>query len=690
MLLVAQVAHASVDPGDEQHEGVAEVMAIRFVGNSSFSVAELSEQLSMRETPGFLKKFLYKSISEKLGRKDEFLNTITVGADINRIKKFYANRGFLEAAVDTLLAFGDDGKKVDITFRIGEGRRSIVDSLAYRGIPDFPETIWQDVRSAPRIVQGDPYNSVVLEDEIRRVLRVLSDNGFPNAAFERPPNSKTEHFASTGNCLVVLSFKPGKRYRFGTITVEQEVDSARGIERRPDITADILLRHLDYKPGDFYSIDARVNSERNLNRLGILDLRRIDLMIPPLTDTSIMVPSTVVIRPRDRHEFAPELVVSNENEAFNLGTGLGYTSRNFFGGGRILSAHLRFRTQTLGAFPNYFARNSSAVSNVDATFELLQPYLFTNKMKGTWSFSYIIDKQKPYKLNIIRNKFGINNRFAEFTTGQLDWTLESINNRVRDSSDQVDQEQLRQLLLLPKKQFNSVLSFTLQRDQTNDVFSPSDGFVHSVTIQESGLLPLALGWVEKKLYTQFYSASTLLRWYIDASDGKRFSVLGLKLKAAVEEKYGESRSDTARQIPQTNRYFAGGSGSIRGWGARELIAGGGEPQLGGDLLLEGSVELRLNPLQALHDGVLDKFWLVEFVDVGNLWPSPGDFKLRDVAIAAGIGIRYDTFFGPFRIDWGFRVYDPGEPDGRNWITQKKLFGQTFKEGVFHFGIGHAF
>ena len=200
---------------------------------------------------------------------------------------------------------------------------------------------------------------------------------------------------------------------------------------------------------------------------------------------------------------------------------------------------------------------------------------------------------------------------------------------------------------------------------------------------------MVLGWVEKKLYTQFVSFSAIGRWFYDLSDGKRFSVLALKLKGAIEEKYGESRGDSVRQIPQTNRFFAGGSGSVRGWSARGLIASG-DPQLGGDLLLEGSVELRINPLQNLRDGFWDKFWVVQFMDVGDLWPSPSDFRVRDIAVAAGVGIRYDFFFGPFRIDWGFKVYDPIDPENRHWITQRKLFGQTLKEGVFHFGIGHAF
>lgn len=668
--------------------GVPEISNVLFEGNNAFGASELRAQLSTKETPGFFNKFLNKSISEKLGRKDEFLNLITVGADLQRLRDYYRNRGFADVKVDTMLEYSGDGEHVAVTFKIDEGYRSLLDTLEYRGISDQPATIWQDIRSAPRISQGDPYNLLLLEEEVHRVLGVFSDNGFPRASFVRD-SSRVVRLSSTRNYSAVLTFLPGKRYLFGEINVSQKVDSLRGERRRDDLTDELVLRYLDYKEGNFFSLESKTKSERNLRRLGVYDIDSIALNIPPLADTANKVSSTIVIRPRDRHEIAPELVASNENDAFNLGVGMGYTRRNFLGGARILSTHLRFRTQTLTAFPDYFAQSTDAVSNMDMTAELLQPYLFSNDVKATWSFSYIVDKQVPYKMNIFRNRFSVSNRFAEFTTGLTEWTMESIGIHVRSiPASQMDAEEERQLELLPIKQFNSILSFTMQRDMTNALFSPSSGFIHSMTVQESGLFP-QLASVEKKLFTQFYSISGTGRWYSDLSRGRRFSILAVKVKGGVEEKYGASRSDSARTIPQTNLFFAGGSGSIRGWSSRGLIARG-NPELGGEIQLEGSVELRMNPLQALHDDLFDKLWTVQFVDAGNLWPSPDVMQIRDIAIAAGMGIRYETFFGPFRVDWGLRIYNPRDPDGRYWITQRKFIGQTLKEGVFHFGIGDAF
>jgi outer membrane protein assembly factor BamA len=87
-------------------------------------------------------------------------------------------------------------------------------------------------------------------------------------------------------------------------------------------------------------------------------------------------------------------------------------------------------------------------------------------------------------------------------------------------------------------------------------------------------------------------------------------------------------------------------------------------------------------------------WLVFFVDAGNVWGKVEDLRLsrfpEQVALAGGIGYRYETFFGPFRIDFGLRLYDPkGEP-GRKWFTQRRFWKDVFAPGVLHFGIGHAF
>jgi outer membrane protein assembly factor BamA len=667
-----------------------EITSVNFEGNASFTADELRAQITTRETPGWFNKFLYSSISERLGGKNEYFNGVQFLADAERLRRYYENRGFSMVDVDTVLRFSPEQETADLTIRINEGYRSLIEQVVYKGILEYPATVWEDIHRSPKIFPADPYSSQLLEEEVRRVLRIYADNGFPNAVFVRD-SSYAQMFVSSKNYIVKLVFSPGHRYLFGDVTIRTEIDTTRGETTRDDITDDIILRQLDYKPGDFYSLSQKLSSERSLNRLGIFDLRSIETFVPPPADSSIFVPSRITLRPRDKHELAPELLMSDQDGAFNLGAGLGYTNRNFLGGARIFNARVRFQTQTITRFPNYFTPDDDAVSNLDLTFEIMQPYIYSNKTKGTWSLSFILNKQKPYLQNIFRNKFGFTGRFAEFTSGLLEWTLETIElkkNRTFEESLS-DPVIVRQLAVLQKQQFNSIISFTIQRDLTNDLFSPTEGFVHAATIEEAGALPLAVKKLFPQLpFTQFLRAVLVGRWYADRSD-HRFFILASKLKAGIEDKYGESRSDTSRTIPQTHRFYAGGGNSIRGWASRSLIASG-EPELGGNVIFEASLEGRINLLQSLRDGLLDKLWVVQFVDIGNVWGEISDFHLNSIAIATGIGIRYETPFGPFRLDWGIRVFDPSAPKGNQWIIHRKLLKETFSEGVFHFGIGHAF
>jgi outer membrane protein insertion porin family len=679
-----------------------EIESITIEGNRVVSQNDILAQLLTRETPGWVLKFLYHSISERLGRKDEFYDPATFGSDLERLQRYYVNCGFNRAVIDTQLTYNTEENTVDIRIGITEGVQARIDTLEYRGILPLPEVIIEDLHSSPRLQSGDPYNRMLLEDEVRRVLTILRNNGYANAQYVRD-SSAAFIYASTGNYRVVLTFRMGPRYRFGDVTVVQEVDSLRGDEPRKDITDEIILDHLNYAPGEFYGAHKIAESQANLNRLGILDLQSIKEKVPPLQDTASAVPTVVTYIPRDRNELAPELIASDENGAFNLGAGLGFTQRNFFGGARTANARLRFRTQSIGAFPRYFEKGSDVVSTVDMTFEVQQPYVFSNKLHGTWSFSGIMDKQKPYIQYILRNKVGISGKFAEYTSGYLDWTLEAVDISLREefkallaeptgaaylAMDPDVAEQL-QRIRGQTSQFNSIVGFTIQRDKANDLFSPSAGFIHTFTVEEAGLFPLLLRRTFPQIpFTQFYRVNAIGRWYFDLTD-HRFTVLALKARAGLEGKYGESYGDPNRQIPQTHLFFGGGSSSVRGWPSRGLIASG-NPLLGGNLVLEGSVEFRFNVLQSMRDGFLDKLWVVGFLDAGNVWVEASKFSPKQVALAAGIGIRYDTFFGPFRIDWGFRLYNPAEVPGQQWIVDRKLVGQTFKEGIFHFGIGHAF
>jgi outer membrane translocation and assembly module TamA len=85
---------------------------------------------------------------------------------------------------------------------------------------------------------------------------------------------------------------------------------------------------------------------------------------------------------------------------------------------------------------------------------------------------------------------------------------------------------------------------------------------------------------------------------------------------------------------------------------------------------------------------LDNIMGVMFVDYGNLWNGLTEINGNSIAIAAGFGLRYETFVGPLRFDLGLRVYDPKEAPERQWLFNRKILMESFS--VVHIGIGQAF
>jgi outer membrane protein insertion porin family len=662
-----------------------EIDRIDLRGNHFFDPGPLLGILTSKETSGKISQFFNKISGDRIGSKPEYFHPENLAIDERLITDLYGERGFLHAKVISDFSLDTLRRTAVISFTIDEGRRSYIDSLALRGIDAVTPQVKEKIASSFALRSGQPYEPAKVADGIKKILDILRNNGYRTAQYLYD-SSAAYDYSSTNRISLVLFFRTGIQYYFGPVTVH--VDPVRD-----DLIPNLAVRQLDFAKGDVYSNDKKLSSERGLNRLGLFDAARIEDSRSWDSLSSTAIPMDIFLKPKIRNELSPELIVSNENNELNLGLGVGYTNRNFLGDGRTFSTNFRGRTQSLTkVLGGKSFRDPEVVGALDFQMQILQPYLFEKTLTGFLSSDFGVDKQKAYVLYFVRNKVGLNKQFAAYTYGSMEWTLE------RDQPDflvdTVGQPDVAATLReQDKAQFNSILTLTLQRDKTNDPFSPTEGFFHSISIEESGVLPKLLqGSRLNAPYTQYYKVTLYGRWYDDMSSS-RFNILALKLKTGYQDKYGESR-DRDVSIPLNRRFFSGGSGSLRGWRAREL---GAMPdqllQFGGNFLLEGSLEMRVNHFRDLGKWGFIKFeniWGVYFVDVGNTWANISDFRVRDIAIAAGIGFRYETFFGPFRVDYGVKVYDPKAEPGHVTIFQKQLMRETLGSGVLHFGIGHAF
>ena len=674
LLLMMRAPHGSAQEQAKRYE----IHTLRFDGNTIISSGVLRSVVVTRQTPGLFWRILYK-VSEKLGEKPEYYDPVVFSGDLLRLRKWYRDQGFFHSLVDSAIVYNDEDETVDLTFRIEEGKRSLIDTLQYRGITGAPPVVLEQIRESPVVKTGDPYVVDRVEAELRRVVSIFLNNGF--SAISVDPVI-VRRYASTNNVAVSFVLSPGKRYRFGAITVAQ--DSTLGHMISPTV----VFEHLDYREGDFFSEQKKIESEQNLNRLAVVEASRIEPQTPVSTDGSFVIPTRVNIRTRPFHELSPEIGANDEDKTFNILFGLGYSNRNFFGGARNFSIKSRMSLQAIQdvdlvrVFKQTGIRDSTLIAKFELTNQLVQPYFFTNKVNMTVSVGYIVEKQKLYLADILRGKVGVGAQLARYTRGSVEWNLE----RIKPEGINIPLELLLQIRNDLQPQFNSIITFSLSRDKRDDLFNPTQGFYHLGSVEEAGLLPKMLGGLTKTLpYSRYVKIWGVGQWYWNPDDVGDL-IWAFRATGGFAQLYGGSTTP----VPLTRRFYAGGGGSVRGWKSRSLGAVVDASQ-GGNALFEANLEARWNLFRTagrLWFIDLSNISLVGFYDMGDVWTELKRMRITEIAMATGLGLRWNTIAGPIRVDFAVRVYDPFAPPGRQWITKHRLFHDTY--GLIQFGIGQAF
>ena len=235
----------------------------------------------------------------------------------------------------------------------------------------------------------------------------------------------------------------------------------------------------------------------------------------------------------------------------------------------------------------------------------------------------------------------ITRKFTEYLsgTGGVAFNLSQIT----DKTDPEESEDLYALVSTP---------FSLTYDNRNNKLDPTKGWLLTGSVE-----PFwdALGESDPFLKSQL-GGSTYF-----AFDRRARYVL------AVRAGVGSILGSEAVNIPPTERFYAGGGGSVRGYGYQEVGPknDNGDPS-GGRSSITASTEFRVK--------FTDKIGGVAFVDAGSV--SDKIFpELSNLAIGAGVGARYYTGFGPLRFD----IAVP--------LTQKEDLDQNYQ---FYISIGQAF
>jgi outer membrane protein assembly factor BamA len=652
------------------------ISSVEFTGNSAISDQEFILRIQTQETPGAIASWLYRAFGDRFpfAKEPRYFDEPLFQDDLDVIRQFYKNNGYFEARVDGDYAV--DNKSVKVSIRIHEGRESRIDSVAYRNLHRLPEQVQALIARGPLLRVGQPYRADDVEAERQRILGIMADNGFPRGTSD---SVRVERKLSNNNVIVKLSFNHGRRLYFGDVTEIIRGDDDLNLARR------IIYDRLDFESGEIYSRSRQINGEINLNRLDVFSSVQISPMFPPIVaENDSLVPITLELTPRQRFELAPAYVLNNQMRGLTTGGEISFSMRNAFGGAQTVSTKFNL----LGRLPNF-------TGTYQAGLQLLldQPYLFSNTNSGFVSGAYtLVAEQDLAEGAILQIAVGAKRFFSTRLVGQASWTYE-----ISEFSGDAKALLGSRLIAIDTTETinfrNSIRAVNVEHDLTDDLFNPGSGTAYKFLAEEAGFLegigvsPLPQGNEEKGIRsTEYVKLEGTAKYFSDLSSN-RTTIFGWRARVGGIFRYGQSKEDNL-PVPPNRRYYAGGASSVRGWTARELAADTAIAFFGSNALVEISAEVRWHLFPKARNW-LDGLWFVGFVDAGNLWEEFGDISVEQTALAMGFGVRYNLFFGPIRVDFGLKAYNPTSEHHR-WFFEKRLWSEVIRKGVFQFSIGHAF
>jgi outer membrane protein assembly factor BamA len=659
-----------------------ELDQIKFDGNNSFSEGDLRSILASKESPMWFWKFLNSFTS--FGKEPEYFDSSKVRIDKLSIESFYHANGFFLVKTDHRLEVDSSSRTVSLIYLIDEGRSANYGKLHFGGFSSMPDFVYHDmVSKAVTIDSSKRYSQDEVQSNINKMIKYLADNGYLFGDYD----STIVIMDTIANRTdIELYFTLNDRYSISDITVKK---SGVGAD---DVSFELIEEISSIRSNQIYSQEQIDRGQFRLFRTGLFSSLEIDPNISEAKDG--LVPVIINARVGTMNEISPEIIADNQNNSFNSGIGVDFIRKNFLGDARKLTISLSSRIIDLPNFnfSNIFKsadeRDDTYQGDIEVLVKLEQPFLFGRPILTTTEVYY-----RGLTIAALSGiEFGSSQKF-DFEMPQYTFitllrptvSIDFINYTINVSEQNSDR------LLVDIKSTTPGLGVELGSTKTDDLFFPVEGYSlllnpeiaqsrTNITLSGPEIQSLAgVNEIKETETAYFYRIQASVAKYLSLSKDKT-SVLATKFKTG----YIQTISGGYDLVPPNKTFFAGGSNSVRGWRARELvpedkvdyygITPENQPR-GGTFLLEGSLEIRQK--------LAESFGFALFTDYGNTWNSYKNLTFDEFAVAAGLGLRVYTPIAPFRLDFGVKFYDP---EDRKMIFGKKLLSNL----EIHFGIGEAF
>ena len=617
---------------------------------------------------------------------EPFVND-TLDAGLAAIEELYQQRGFttVRAASSRVDAVSLPEQVVGevwqtISLVVEEGPRMTVGSLVFEGVDAWP---LEQLRETVTTNVGEAFYGLQIIDDRDVLLRLYLNDGYEQVVID------VDTSFSDDLTVADVTFRIDEGYQ---VIVDHVL--IVGNER---VDAETILQELTLVSGSALGLDDVAEIRRRLNALGMfrrLDIRefshgqveRRDLIIEveEAPATTLAYGGGLEVSQRLRRDAGDARGSAVERIEFAPRGSLQIGRRNLWGKNRSINLFTRVSVRRKNDLAgNDFSERAQTLGFNE--YRVLGTYREPRSFGFGWDILV-----SSYVEQAIRPGFDLFSRgvTAQMITGSDDTTSTTIGYRLgaNDTSNrQLNLEDSNIVdRLFPEVRLSSFRVSRL-RDTRDDPFEPSRGTAIAMETElASRALGSAIGFSKTFVSGSFFKTLSQSSRVVFAAGSRLGLAWGFPqtLQLDVGDNPGKVRRTLA--LPLSERFFAGGDTTVRGYaldrlGAPSRTPGGtidqdGFPQ-GGNAMIIVNTELRLRLTGTLG--------LVTFLDAGNVYAEVQRLSLRRLRSGAGFGIRYSSPVGPIRVDLGFKLgerYFFGDETSR---TQEPLT-------ALHISIGQAF
>ena len=564
----------------------AKIKQINFVGAKSFSESELLKQFELT-TPGWLTWYT----------KNDQYSRQKLSADLEKLKSFYMNQGYLEFAVEsTQVSISPDKQDVYITVNVTEGDRYQVSSVKLAGDFTISEA---ELRQLVTVRAGDVFSRERLNESTKAIGDRLGKEGYAFANVNASPEIDKEK----RKVAFTIFVDPGKRVYVRRINVT-------GNTRTRD---EVIRRELRQMEGGWYDADRVTNSKQRLDKLGFF--------------TEVGVETPAVQGTADQVDVNLSVV---EKPTGNLMLGVGTSSTDKI----ILSGSIA-QNNFLGSGNNVAIQVNSARSYRTYVFSYTNPYFTLDGVsQGFDVYHRTVNTTTTAIANYSSASTGGGIRFG-FPIGEKESLNFGAGLDVTSISTYSDSPQYYKDFVTQFGETN--LSIPLTANWTSDgkdsYFFPTKG-----TFQKAAIELASPGGD-----LTYYRASYQLQQYFPLN---KVFTLFLNGEVGYADGYG------GKGLPFYKNFYGGGVASVRGFKTSSLgpittDALGQQYRIGGNSRVIGNAEL----LWAVP-GMEKSFRMGWFFDAGQVYGKDQTMALSDLRYSTGLSAAWISPIGPLKFSYG--------------------------------------